>query len=143
MTELYVLPGGPRPDYRLVLAFVWGDDANCDTEGDSQHPADREWTELYAQKRSRPDEVFDVSPVGEHPLVLKVESSAEWLAAVVASMLAESSAGSVSDDPCGPFNAAKLLLDRMDGFDIGVAWARYWGSPFQKATADNPYPNLK
>jgi hypothetical protein len=47
MAKLDVRVAGPRPDFRLVLAFVWGD-AETDTEGNSRNAASREWTELWA-----------------------------------------------------------------------------------------------
>jgi hypothetical protein len=143
MATHYVQTAGLRPDYRLVLAFAWGDAADCDTDGNARHPADRGWTELYAQNRSRPSEVFDVTAACEDPLILEVESPVEWLAAAVAHLLAEATAGRVSTDPSGPFTLANTLRSRVDDFDVEAAWSRYKGSPFQRATAENPYPNLK
>src|SRR5260370_22714974 len=96
VTRLYVQVAGPRPDFRLVLAFVWGD-ADCDTDGNSRPASSREWTELYAQNRGRPDEVFNVFPASVEPLVLQVQSEQGWLAAVVAHLLAETTGGGVSD----------------------------------------------
>jgi hypothetical protein len=142
MATFYVRPAGPRPDYRLVLAFAWGDDADCDTEGDARHPADRAWTDLYAQDRSRPEETFDVTPASEAPLVLEVKSPAEWLAAAVAHLLAAETAGRVATDPRGPFTPASTLRSRAGDFDLEAAWSRYRASPFQRATAEDPYPNL-
>jgi hypothetical protein len=142
VVTLYVQPAGPRPDFRAVLVFIWGAAADCDTDGDSQHPADRKWTELYAQNHSRPDEVFDVVAASTEPLMLAVDSPIEWLAAAVAHLLAEVSGGSVSSEPGGPFAPPGSVLSRVGAFDVQAAWARYWVSPFQQATADNPYPNL-
>ncbi|WP_406698858.1 hypothetical protein V5E97_08230 [Singulisphaera sp. Ch08] len=142
MATTYVRPAGPRPDYRLVLSFAWGDDADCDTDGNARHPADRGWTELYAQNRSRPEETFDVIAACEAPLVLEVKSPVEWLAAAVAHLLAVETAGRVATDPHGPFTLASTLRPRLGDFDVEAAWSRYWGSPFQRATAENPYPNL-
>ena len=142
MATLYVRPTGPRPDFRLVLAFAWGDATDCDTDGNSQHPADRGWTELYAQNRCRPGEVFDVVAASDDPLVLQVDSPLEWLAAAVAYLLAEASAGSVASDLNGPFVTASAALVRPTTFDVQAAWTRYWGSPFQSSSAINLYPNL-
>jgi len=143
MATLYVRPAGPRPDFRLVLAFLWGDAADCDTDGNARHPADREWTELYAQNRTRPGEVFDVVAANVDPVVLEVASPLEWLAAAVAYLLAETTAGSVASDPSGPFTPAASALPRATDFDVRAAWARYRDSPFRRSTADNPYPNLE
>ena len=73
MVKMFARVAGPRPDFRLVLAFLWGD-ADIDTDGNSHNPANREWTELYAQNRSRRGEMFNVSPASADPLVLQVES---------------------------------------------------------------------
>ena len=142
MATLYVQPAGLRPDFRLVLAFVWGDAANCDTDGNAHYPADRGWTNLYAWNRSRPGEVFDVTVARETPLILEVDSPIEWLAVAVAYLLAVASAGIVSTDPNGPFTSASALQSRVGEFDVDAAWLRYRLSPFQRSSAENPYPNL-
>lgn len=142
MTRLYVNAAGLRPDFRLVLAFVWGND-DCDTDGNSDNPASREWTELYAKNRIRPSELFDVVPTSVDPLVLEVESRQEWLAAAVAYLLAASAGGGVSESAAGPFEPGETLLSRVGELDVATAWERYWASPFQRATLDDPYPNLR
>ncbi len=142
VVKLFVRVNGPRPDFRLVLAFVWGD-ADTDTDGNSRNPASREWTELYAQNRGRPDEVFNVFPASADPLVLQVQSEKEWLAAVVVHLLAEATGGGVSESDCGPFEPAASVLPRVGGFDVPAAWERFRASPYQRTTLDDPYPNLR
>jgi len=88
-------PGRSSPDYRLVHAFVWGEDANCDTDGKSHNPASREWTQLYAQNRALPAEVFEIRPYSTDTLVLEVASDSEWLAAAVAFLLAVTTGGTI------------------------------------------------
>ena len=83
--------------------------------------------------------MFDVIESDKDPLVLAVESPIEWLAAV-AHLLAESSAGSVSNDPGGPFAPAKSALACVGEIDMYGAWSRYRDSPFQRSSADDPYP---
>jgi hypothetical protein len=142
VTRLYVQVAGPRPDFRLVLAFVWGD-ADCDTDGNSRPASSREWTELYAQNRGRPDEVFNVYPASVEPLVLLVQSEQEWLAVVVAHLLAETTGGGVSDQAAGPFGPSEVVLPQADGFDMKAAWEQFQTNVFQRATLDDPYPNLR
>jgi hypothetical protein len=127
----------------LVLAFVWGGDADTDTDGNSRPASSREWTELYAQNRDRPDEVFNVFPTSAKPLVLQVQSEKEWLAAAVAHLLAETTAGGVSDRAAGPFGPAEGILSRAGGFDMPAVWERFHTSVFQRSTLDDPYPNLR
>ena len=142
MVRLFVRVAGPRPDFRLVLAFVWAD-ADTDTDGNSRNLASREWTELYAQNRGRPDEMFNVFPASAEPLVLQVQSEYDWLAAAVTHLLAEATGGGVSDQAAGPFGPAASMLSRVGGFDVPAAWERFRASPFQRATLDDPYPNLR
>ncbi len=67
MPVFYVMPLNDRPDYRLVLTFIWSDQRNCDTAGNSSNPASHEWTELYCRNRENEPEVFDVSSLGWEP----------------------------------------------------------------------------
>jgi hypothetical protein len=131
VVKFYVRVTRPRPDFRLVLAFVWGDDVDTDTDGDSRPADSREWTELYAQNRGRKDEVFDVLPEHVEPLVLRVQSEHEWLAASVAHLLAEITGGGVSDQAAGPFVSAESVLARVGAFDVPAAWERFRNSRYQ------------
>src|SRR5688500_15006361 len=96
VTNLYVQPRGPRPDFRVVLAFLWNDPTGwIDTDGDSYNPASREWTELYCQHRAREDERLIISAVSNEPLILWVESELPELAARAAYFLALETNGTV------------------------------------------------
>jgi hypothetical protein len=139
----FVKPRSLRPDFRLVLTFLWGDRRNCDTDGNSHNPASREWTELYCRNRGNPTEVFDVSPRSQEPLLLQVQSPHEWLAARVAYFLAVESGGEIAEQPESTYLAPPTLAARMGEFDLEAAKERVRRSPFQKATLDDPYPNLR
>ena len=142
-TCLYVRTSGLRPDFRLVIAFLWSDLHNCDTDGDSHNPASREWTELYCKNRENPAEVFDVAPVAEQPLILEVTSADPALAARVAYFLAIEADGTWADCQSGPFRDARELEDVLsEGFDLAAALERAARSVWRKATLDAPYPNL-
>jgi hypothetical protein len=143
MPTLFVNPSTLRPDFRLVLTFLWGDRRNCDTEGNSRNPASREWTELYCRNRENPTEVFDVSPSNPDPLVLAVESPHEWLAARVAYFLAVESVGLVADKADGLYASPDVVISKMGEFDLEAAKERVRRSAFQGATLENPYPNLR
>jgi hypothetical protein len=124
MPTILVKPTSLRPDFRLVLTFLWGDDCNCDTDGNAQYPAGREWTELYCRNRENPTETFDVSPVSTKPLVLAVESPNQALAARAAYFIAIESVGLVTDKLDGPFTAPDLLISKMGEFDLDAARKR-------------------
>ena len=139
----FVTTPNPRPDFRLVLTFLWSDDRDCDTDGNSSSPASREWTELYCRNRENPTEVFDVSPVSPEPLVLLIESPHEWLAARVACFLAMECVGSVADKPDGVYSGPGELISKVGEFDLEAAYERVRQSAFRDATLEDPYPNIR
>jgi hypothetical protein len=143
MAVFFAKPTGVRPDFRLVLTFLWGDLRNCDTDGNSHNPASREWTELYCRNRDTPTEVFYVSPCSQDPLLLQIESSHEWLAARVAYFLAVESCGLIAEQTDGPLRAPETVAPRMGEFDLEAAKERVRRSHYQGATLDDPYPNLR
>ena len=132
MPRFYVTAPNPRPDFRLVIAFLWHDDQNVDTDGDCDHPASHDWTELYIANREQPTEPpVSVSPHQQSPLVLVVESESEQMAARVAYFLAVS----VGSSP-------ETFLPQVGDFDVAAALRRAADSPFSRATREHPYPNL-
>ena len=141
MFTIFIKPAGDRPDFRVVLAFLWGDDHNCDTDGDSDNPASREWTCLYASSRERPGEVVDIFPQQKQPLVLGVESPIESLAAGAAYIFGAETNGTVSESPNGPYVTPSSLIPRGN-FDLESALDRVRKSPFRRSTLQKPYPNL-
>jgi hypothetical protein len=143
MPKFFVKPTSLRPDYRLVLTFLWGDDRDCNTDGNSRNPASRDWTELYCRNRRSPTEVFGVLPTSLQPLVLEVESSHEWLAARVAYFLAVEAGGFVADAPNGVYAVPDALSSKVGEFDLAAAKERVRRSVFQGATLEDPYPNLR
>jgi hypothetical protein len=116
----------------LVIAFLWHDDQNVDTDGDCDHPASHDWTELYVANREQPTEPpISVGPHQKSPLVLVVESESEQMAARVAYFLAVS----VGSSP-------ETFLPQVGNFDVVAALQRAADSPFSRATREHPYPNL-
>lgn len=139
----FVKPTSLRPEFGLVLTFLWYDDCNCDTDGDSWTPASRDWTELYCCNRENEAEVFSVSPVDQESLVLAVESPHEWLAARVAYFLAVESAGLVADKPDGHYAAPDKLISKVGEFNIEAGKERVRKSVFRGATLEDPYANVR
>lgn len=144
MASFYIQPALPRPDFRLVISFLWGDFQNVDTDGNSDNPASRDWTELYCQNRENKVETFNVSPVRDKPLVLGIESEAPFLAARVAYFLASETASGVSASPNGPFeNVEALRMILGPDFDWRSAERRAAVSCWRCSTRESPYPNLQ
>ena len=141
-TRFHVKPAGARPDFRLVIAFLWAEMHNVDSDGNSDNPASREWTELYLKNRENTSEVVDVSPVETSPLILAVDSDIEHLAARVAYFLARETHGEVAVG-AGRYSSPEALIPRLgDGFDLAAALRRADGSVWRRSTLTLPYPNL-
>jgi hypothetical protein len=140
---IYIKAPGERPIFSTVIAFLWSDKQNVDTDGNAHHPASRTWTDLYVQNRDSIDEVVDVSPYQESPLVLGVESRYLYLAARTAFYLAKTCGGTVACELAGEYGSPDVLLPMMGAdFDVALAMQRVAKSSFVYSSLDNPYPNL-
>jgi hypothetical protein len=137
----YVLAPEDRPDFRQVMAFLWGEDQDVDSDGDSYPVSSRTWTELTLITRDDREEKFDVDPCGTAPLVLRVESDSHTLAARVAYLLAHHTGGEVGQSPSGPFyESASLIAELGEDFDLDVALHRFHTTKYARSTLANPYP---
>ena len=141
--RLFVQPQGPRPDFRLIITFLWGDFHNVDTDGNSHNPASRDWTCLYVQNRECEHEVVEVGPFSEHPLILQVDSPVPELAARVTWFLAKETNSKVAPEPTGPWQDISLLKSQVGSFDLTEAEQRASISCWRRATLEDPYPNLR
>ena len=126
-----------------MISFLWGDLHNVDTDGNSYNPASLDWTELYCQNRENEQETFDVGPVSESPLTLKVESEMPELAAhgsLLSGFRSRRTRGLRS------FLARGRSLRHCES-----RWAALISPPPSfvrtrvsgEATLDDPYPNLR
>lgn len=143
MSHFLVRPQSLRPDFRLVISFLWGDFHNVDTEGDSFNPASQDWTWLYCQNRECESEIFEICPFSSHPLILSVDSSTPELAARVAWFLAKETQSEVALEPTGPWHDISLLENQVGEFDLPESTHRTLLSCWRRATLDDPYPNLR
>src|SRR6476620_4718467 len=113
MATFYVRPAGDRPDYRVVISFLWSDEQNVDTDGDSYNPASRTWTYLFIRNREPEDETIEIGSIEDDPLVLEIESELECLAARVAWFLATETGGDVAESRSGPFAGPDVLKSKF------------------------------
>jgi hypothetical protein len=144
MTQYFINAERDRPDYRLVITFLWHDLFNVDTDGDSHNPASRTWTQLYIRNRQDESEEVDVFPVCVTPLILRVESQKDYLAVRTAYFLAEFMRTGIAVSEGGPFLDSKTIRDSLGrGFDVDAAMHRVKSSPFGESTLNDPYPNLR
>jgi len=126
-------------DFRTVISFLWSDFHNVDTDGDSQNPASRQWTDLHILNRENSKETVDIMIETRSPLVFRVESKLESLAARIAFFLAEWCHGEVRTlDGCP---VRDILALAGQEFSISAGMARARSSIWNKSTLANPYPN--
>lgn len=142
MPRFFFQPQNPRPDFRLIVTFLWGDFHNVDTEGDSYNPASRNWTVLYCQNREREGEIFEVGPFSERPPILQVDSPVRELAARVTCFLAKETQSEVATEPTGPWHHLSWLENQLGEFNLREAEQRAALSCWRRATPDDRYPNL-
>jgi hypothetical protein len=140
MAYFFIQPQTPRPDFRLVITFLWNDSQDVDTDGNAHNPASREWTELYCLNRDRPQETFDVEPVSNEPLTLRIASRNCELAARVAYYLAIETKSLVSSSQIGPWYPPECLTKQLGTFDLHEATNRVAKSRWRETTLDHPYP---
>ena len=142
MTRFYVNAEQERPDFRLVITYLWHDLYNVDTDGNSYNPASRTWTQLFIRNRQDDSEAVDIIPATDDPLILLVESQKEYLAARTAYFLAEYMSTGIAKTQDGPFCKPVTIHHAIGtGFDVTEAMFRVQSSPFMNSTLDDPYPN--
>jgi hypothetical protein len=124
----------PRPDFRLIIAFLWSDDHNVDTDGDAKNPASRAWTEFYCRDRARPSDRFTVDVFRDEQPQIIVKSPNEKLAARVTLFLT-AELGVESG-----LSRAELTSLCGDEFDVDAAFERARQSRWRRATEAQPYP---
>jgi hypothetical protein len=140
MTSFFVQPSTLRPDFRLVISFLWGDSANVYTDGDAENPTSNDWTELYCINRENEREAFDVFPVLDQPFTLEICSEIPELAARVAYFLARSTESRVASSRTGPWQEIGWLIEKVGDFDLAEGLGRVQQGRWSSATLDNPYP---
>jgi hypothetical protein len=93
--EVWLLSGpGPQPPFAEVAHHLWGE-IDFDSDGNSERPADVNWTELTLTRRPKYDQRVDIDPISEVPLVLKIASETPGLARRAAEFLARSCGGTL------------------------------------------------
>jgi hypothetical protein len=92
---LHVVSPGLRPPFLQVAEHLWGAGCNIDSDGNSDTPDDRQWTELTVILRSDPRQRVDVDLISNDPLILAVRSSHQSLCQMAAEFIAVVSGGEV------------------------------------------------
>ena len=71
MVQYFVRAERERPDFRLVITYLWHDLYNVDTDGDSYNPASRTCTRLFVRNLQDESQVVYVNPQTNSPCVLR------------------------------------------------------------------------
>jgi hypothetical protein len=128
-----VAANGPRPDFRLFIPFLWNEEHDVDSDGNSYNPASRTWTYLYMSSREIPDQTFEINEVSNQPIQFRVISTNEHLANRVAYFLARETNGDIIGIETGK--------EKIGDFNLEQALERADKSIWRKSTLENPYPN--
>jgi len=138
--HVWVLPTGPRPDFRTVAAFLFPAGEDIDADGDAEHPASRDWTELDLQSRGALGARVSVSMEADAPLTLRVSSPSRQMALGVAYYLTHESGGEMRDAAGAPIDMAGLVDELRQGFRLDSRLNAAARSPYHRATRDEPFP---
>jgi hypothetical protein len=114
----------PRPPFPSVAVFLWGREADYDSDGNASAVKDTSWTELTLDSRERQNERVDVDPVSESPLVLKVVADHQAFAAKTAYFLTVTTDGEVSASVDGPWDGPESIQEFVSGFNLYTATLR-------------------
>jgi hypothetical protein len=93
ITRYRIINPGPRPPYYELADYLWGENANIDSDGNSDSPEDTNWTELSVSFRDDNGPYVNVDPVSSDPLVLEVSCFSSELAKKAAEYLAKITGG--------------------------------------------------
>ncbi len=126
-----------RPDFRLFWIFLWGENHNIDSDGDSWNPASREWSELYMSSREIDNETFDIGKINDDPLVFEVLSNNRDILNRITYFLKRETKGITKDTD------ETLIQNMGKGFNLEEALERADKSIWRESSLDNPYPNKK
>lgn len=138
----FLNPKKERPDFRLIISWLWDDEHDTDTEGDSYNPASREWTELYIANRENKNEKIDIFPTTKNPLLLEISATTKELAYKLVYFLSEQTEGNIfKEKEMNNIVSKNELLEFIDSDWLKNAIERVDKSIWKNTTLENPYPN--
>ncbi len=77
------------PPYYKIADYLWGSDANIDSDGNSESPESTEWDELTLMLRDDTEQRIDIDPIEGDGKHLLLRASNEQLQSKVVSYLKE------------------------------------------------------
>lgn len=115
---IYIKPTLSRPPFSVVATFLWGQETDFDSDGNSITPSDASWTELTLISRADRIERVDITPSQTSPLVLKVASNGHRLAHKVAYFISITTDGEVSYSPESEWTKPESLVSTVSNFNL-------------------------
>ena len=70
---------GPLPPFYEIPIHLWGEDVDCDSDGDSYDPDSTAWRELTLVKRPDYDQSIDIDPLESDRDILKMVATSQNL----------------------------------------------------------------
>ena len=121
-TEIFVQTELPRPPFAIIAYFLWGNDVDFDSDGNSETPSDTTWKELTLINREGKNERLDIDPISQSPLILRVASEDPALATKAAYFLGVTTDGKISSTlPGGNWRNPEFLLNTVHDFNAPKA----------------------
>jgi len=93
ITRYRIINPGPRPPYYRLGDHLFGEDANIDSDGNSESLEDTTWTELSVSLRDGKSPYVNIDPVSYDPLVLEISCFSSELAKKTAEYLVKITGG--------------------------------------------------
>lgn len=75
------------PPFYKIAEFLWGKNANVDSDGNSETPEDRRWSELTLILREDESQRIDIDPIADDPKKLVVRANSNELLLLVVDFL--------------------------------------------------------
>lgn len=80
MIEVRMELDGEMPPYYKIADFLWGSEANIDSDGDSRNPDSTNWTELTLILRNDEAQRIDIDPIEGEPGLFLLKAATSHLA---------------------------------------------------------------
>ena len=125
-----------RPDFRVFIDLLYGQNRNVDTEGDSDPVYSRSWTYLYIADRESDDPPIEIFAKDGQPSVFAVESESERLEELAALYLFLTSGKSISSGAIASIDVPELKNKYR--LELHRAANAVW----HKSSSALPYPGL-
>jgi hypothetical protein len=125
-----------RPDFRVFIDLLYGENRNVDTEGDSDPVYSRSWTYLYIADRESDDPSIEIFVRNGQPSSFAVESESGRLEELAALYLFLTSGKSISDVTSKSIDVSELRTK------YSLELHRAANAVWHKSSSDLPYPGL-